>query len=147
MLCVRPDTMGICTSVNVLWYLGHTIELNSILVLFQYFNPRSMVSVKWLLVCHMLPLWMFSTFSLKYKHYHMTCWQSIAMEEFPWQKKITFTSCILKLFRVSQLNWDWRKDYMPLCKFKCVQSITRGRLISCYITCSPEWLAITALCK
>ena len=36
---------------------------------------------------------------------------------------------------------------MPLCKFKCVQSITRGRLISCYITCSPEWLAITALCK
>lgn len=44
-------------SVNVLGYLGHTIELNSILVLCSILPPQVHgVSVKWLLVCHMLPL-------------------------------------------------------------------------------------------
>ena len=93
---------------------------------------------------HAASMNMFSTFSLKYKRCHMTCWQSIAREEFPWPKKVTFTSCILKLFQVNQLNWDWRKDYTPLFKFKCVQSITWGSLISCYTTCSPAAAAAAA---
>ena len=43
--------------VNVLGYLGHTIELNSILILCSILQPQVHgVSVKWLIVCHMLPL-------------------------------------------------------------------------------------------